>query len=572
MKLRSRLAWSMLLAVSAGAFTAGVISYRRAAARLEERLVLDLEREAHLVAAALSSRPGSIDLAASRLGVLVGRRVTIMDETGVVLGDSDFDAAAIRLLDNHSDRPEVRQALREGTGADRRVSTATNRDEIRVAIAAWPGVVRVSAPATELAGSTSPIFVPTLLGILVGGVVGLVFSLGIARQIGRPLSALTDGLTETGAGHVPRLPDSRVPEVRAALLAFRVMAERLGKRIDALAGEREQTRAVIDGTVEGIVAASERGTIVHLNPAAREYLGLDVGHDVPNLSELFYEKEARAVVDSVRAGGTEPGREVQLRGRRVLMTARPLRDGGAVLGLLDVTEARKVQAVRRDFVANVSHELKTPLTSILGYAETLLEGGVAPDVTHEFLGIIRQNARRMQRIVEDLLDLARVESGAWAPQPETLDLATVVREAWSALGDRPDEAEVDLVITVPDGFVLSADREALQHILTNLFDNAIRHTPPHGKVTVSGEETADRTVVVVADTGSGIPAEHVPRIFERFYRVDPGRSRDEGGTGLGLSIVRHLVEVHGGEITLRSAVGGGTSVRMAFPHPQAAAA
>ncbi len=237
--------------------------------------------------------------------------------------------------------------------------------------------------------------------------------------------------------------------------------------------------------------------------------------------------------------------------------------------LRDVTEVRRLEAVRRDFVANVSHELKTPLTSIVGYAETLAaeaaEGGGTD--TGRFAQTILDNARRMQRLVDDLLDLSRIESGGWQPHPAVVDVAAAARDAFAPFADRAAGAGVTFETTVPpEATHVVVDPEALREIFTNLFDNSLRHTPGGGRLRVTAELADGGITVAVGDTGSGIPGEHLPRIFERFYRVDPGRSRAQGGTGLGLAIVKHLVEAHGGRVTAESTLGRGTTIRSTFPH------
>jgi signal transduction histidine kinase len=222
--------------------------------------------------------------------------------------------------------------------------------------------------------------------------------------------------------------------------------------------------------------------------------------------------------------------------------------------------------VRCDFVANVSHELKTPLTSISGYAETLVHDAADPATHKRFLDVILANARRMQRLVDDLLDLSRIESGGWRPQPEVLDSATAAREAWALFADRAGQQGVGFEVGIePGGEQVLADPDALRQVLTNLFDNALRYTPRGGRIRVRAIPEAGGVRVSVEDTGSGIPNEYVSRIFERFYRVDPHRSREEGGTGLGLAIVKHLVEAHEGEVGASSQLRVGTQISCWFP-------
>jgi two-component system phosphate regulon sensor histidine kinase PhoR len=262
-------------------------------------------------------------------------------------------------------------------------------------------------------------------------------------------------------------------------------------------------------------------------------------------------------------------REIEVDERTLLMNARPLPAGGAVLVLHDLTELRRLESMRRDFVANVSHELKTPLTSISGYAETLLSDTPDPETTRRFVATIAANARRMQRLVDDLLDLAKLEAGRWQPEPEPLELAAVCREVWDTLSDRSRTPTVDFGVEIgPGAEELEADPDAVRQILTNLLENSLRYTPAGGRIICRSARVGQGIALSVEDTGSGIVPDHLPRIFERFYRSDPARSREEGGTGLGLAIVKHLVEAHGGRVSAESERGVATTVTCWFPEVQ----
>jgi len=255
----------------------------------------------------------------------------------------------------------------------------------------------------------------------------------------------------------------------------------------------------------------------------------------------------------------------------LLMNARPLPSGGAVLVIHDLSDVRRLEAMRRDFVANVSHELKTPLTSISGYAETLLTDAPDSETTKRFLATILTNARRMQRLVDNLLDLARLEAGGWQPERESVDLAELAHEAWSSLADGARIKSMDFSVDVPeDAATVYADADAVRQVLCNLLENSLRHTPAGGRIVCRSRREDDGVAVSVTDNGAGIVREHLPRVFERFYRADPSRSREEGGTGLGLAIVKHLVEAHGGRVSAESERGIGTTITCWFPeHPPA---
>ncbi|HET8623103.1 MAG TPA: ATP-binding protein, partial [Gemmatimonadales bacterium] len=294
--------------------------------------------------------------------------------------------------------------------------------------------------------------------------------------------------------------------------------------------------------------------------------GYDPGESLPDLPELFRVKAAREVVDAVLGGDVVQAREAELDGSLVLLSARPLPSGGALLVLFDQTEIRRLEAVRRDFVANVSHELKTPLTSISGYAETILTDHPDAAVTRRFLEIILSNARRMQRLVDDLLDLSRIEAGRWQPEQDVVDVVAAVQEVWSGLADRAESRRIELSLnTAPGAETVWADPDGLRQVLLNLLDNSLRYSRPGGRVSCSTTVQTGGIVLSVSDTGAGIASEHLPRIFERFYRADHSRSREEGGTGLGLAIVKHVVEAHDGRVWAESERGRGTTVSCWFP-------
>jgi two-component system, OmpR family, phosphate regulon sensor histidine kinase PhoR len=272
----------------------------------------------------------------------------------------------------------------------------------------------------------------------------------------------------------------------------------------------------------------------------------------------------------VLQGRSVQDRQLEMDGRVMLVNARPLPAGGAVLVLHDLTEVRRLETVRRDFVANVSHELKTPLTSISGYAETLLGDTADAGTTRRFLGTILSNARRMQRLVDDLLDLSRIEAGRWQPTRSEVDVAAVARESWASLAGRAGAARVELAFDVPpEAAAVDADLDALRQILTNLLDNSLRYTPEGGRITCMTRRVESGVAVSIRDQGAGITREHLPRIFERFYRADSARSRrrsaEDRGSGLGLAIVQALVLAHGGTVTLTSSPEEGSTFRVELP-------
>ena len=536
---------------------------------LEAEAAAGLEREARLVATLLPPDSATWPEAAHALGAMIQRRVTLIDSGGRVRGDTEFDRAALPGLENHAARPEVVAARRAGSGHDRRVSASTNAPQLYVAVAGGPPglqVVRVSASLDAVSAQIRAVQNAVLAAGLVALAAAAVLAWITSRVLARPLEQLADAARAIAAGQAPAFPVSFVPEVARTSLALRGMHEELADRFARLRREREETRTLIEALSDGIVAASARGEVVSCNAAGRSLLGYPEGAPLPPLSELFHDKRARELLRRVLGGADVVQEPLDLDGRTLLVTGRMLPDGGTLLVLRDVTTLRRLETARRDFVANASHELKTPLTSIAGYAETLRADAASDSAAFRFADTILQNAHRMQQLVDDLLDLARIESGGWRPAIEVVELAAAVGDAWHDVEDCGSAANVTFTVTIaPEAHAVPADPTALRQILVNLLDNALRHTPPGGRIGVTAELAQDSVRIAVSDTGVGIAAEHLPRIFERFYRVDPARSRQRGGTGLGLSIVRHLVEAHGGRVEAESELGRGTTIRMTFP-------
>lgn len=570
MRLATRFFLSASLLVAATVLGLTVAADRILRERLEQQTAEGLEREARLVARLIPADSTTWPAVAIRLGSLIGHRVTLIDATGRVRGDTEFPADALPQLENHAHRPEVMEALAAGLGESKRYSVSTDVNRIYLAIRDGPpglSIVRVSA---TLAAVDAPINA-IQHAIWLSGVVVIAFAALLAwvgsRYYAQHLLRLTRAAQAIAEERSPAFPDSRIPEIAQHTRALRAMHDELDSRFAALRREREESAALVEAMADGIIATDARGVIRTVNAAARRLLRVEPAAPLPPLAELFHDKAARAVVEDARVGRDVSQRELRLGDRHVVVTAHPLPDGGSLLVLRDISALRRLETVRRDFVANVSHELKTPLTAIAGYAETLVSEAAPDTSTAQFATTILTHAHRMQRLVEDLLDLSRIESGGWRPRPVELDVATAVREAWGPFAERARAAAVELAVAVGAGAErLHADPDALRQIFTNLFDNALRYIPaPGGRVTVTAAAVSGRIAIAVADTGTGIPTAHLSRIFERFYRVDPSRSREQGGTGLGLSIVKHLMEAHGGRVEAESAANRGTTIRLEFP-------
>jgi two-component system, OmpR family, phosphate regulon sensor histidine kinase PhoR len=569
-KLVTRLFASIGLLVAAavaGSIIAADVLLRR---HLERDIAGELEREAQLVAAFTPADSTRWPEFAALAGARLGRRVTLIDPEGHVRGDTEFDRPSLTRLENHRSRPEVRAVLDSAkrVGMNERLSASTNEPQMYVAIRAGPpegglAVVRVSTTLAVVDAQVHAVQRAVAIAGLAMLIAAWIVAWLLARVLARPLVRIGAAARDIAAGRPAEFPDVHVPELAHQVDALRAMHHELERRFEDLRREREESGTLLEALSDGVLAADKRGTVISTNSAARRLLGYGDTEALPPLGELFHDRAHRTLMREVLTGAVVEGRELDLGDRTVVVSARPLEEGGTLLVLSDVTDVRRLETIRRDFVANVSHELKTPLTAIAGYAETLAAESSDAQATG-FAQTIVENARRMQRLVDDLLDLSRIESGGWQPEPRTVNVEGAARDAWTPFSERAANRGVTFE-TVTNSSSVSGDPEALRQIFTNLYDNALRHTPRGGKIRVVAQSAGADTVVRVSDTGSGIPAEHLPRIFERFYRVDPGRSRQEGGTGLGLAIVKHLVEAHGGRVEAESELGRGTAILLHFP-------
>ena len=565
MRLTQRLLIGSLIIVGVLVTLVVAILDGRLRIRFYEESAAALLREARLVAA--QWRPGlDVDSLANEAGRALGHRVTLIDSTGRVVGDSEFDHPALDALENHLTRTEVAEAARTGTGAARRVSASAGDEELYAAVRAGSGFARVSVSASSIQRLFARARADVLLAAAVALGLALVLAWLFSRSVARPVVELRDVARSLAAGDLARRPSLAAPgEVGDLASAIHRLAEQLSSRIEALEAEEVRLAALTESLNEGVVAIDARQQVVQLNERARSLLGLR--DDVPfATSNLPRERGLREAIGAALSGHAVDAHEVQIGGRELALTARPLPAGGAVVALFDLTPVRRLETVRRDFVANASHELRTPLTVIGGFAETLLDDTLPNEQRRQFAETVLANAQRMQRIVDDLLDLSRIESGGWKPNPTRVDVRALAEEAFATAKQRrsvSDKVELRME-TSPDASHVWADATALRQVLANLVDNAVRHTS-EGAVTVFSRRTAGGVAIGVSDTGIGIASEHLARIFERFYRVDTGRSRSEGGTGLGLAIVKHLVEGHGGRVRAQSTVGRGTTIWAELP-------
>ncbi|HJP84759.1 MAG TPA: ATP-binding protein [Gemmatimonadaceae bacterium] len=567
MKLAHRLLLQSLAIVAVMVISVVLIIDNQLYKRIAGQTVHDLAGEARLVALEWTSTANA-DSLADNAGAATGHRITLIDSTGHVVGDSDFDGPALQALENHSARPEVVAARNSGMGSSRRMSPSTGEEQLYVAVKARPGFARVSVTTKTVqelfARARSGVIAAGLIAFLLAAILAGLF----ARSVSRPITELRDVAQSIAAGERRRHPALAAPgEVGDLADAIHRLAEQLEARLTALDIEQARLSALVETLNEGVMAITPEQEIVRINATCRRLLSINV--NVPFSMDLLPREPTLrdAILLALHGTATEP-EEINIGDRTLSLIARPLANGGAVVALFDLTPIRKLEAVRRDFVANVSHELRTPLTIVGGFAETLQDPDIPAARRVEFARTIYSNTHRMQRIVDELLDLSRIESGHWQPRPQPIRVGDVAAEIFGRLGQIARDKGVSLETHIGrDASTIEADRTALEQIAFNLVENAIRHTPAGGTVAIETIREGGFVALVVRDTGSGISAEHLPRIFERFYRVDAGRSREAGGTGLGLAIVKHLAEAHGGSVEADSTEGRGTTIKVLFPTP-----
>ncbi|MBS2017785.1 MAG: PAS domain-containing protein [Deltaproteobacteria bacterium] len=417
--------------------------------------------------------------------------------------------------------------------------------------------------------------------LVAGAVVGfLVSELGV-RWVDETVTPLTSVARRMHGGDLTvRARTAREQDLGQLGSAIDQLAESLSRTVGELRSERDLVSRILDGMQEGVLLLDKDGKVALMNPSLREMLLLRADVLGQPLLEVVRHAELKELLDRARTTQKTCSGEVELGGlkpRRLLVRGTAFTEesgnagekaGGLLAVFFDVTDIRRLESLRRDFVANVSHELRTPVTAVLSAAETL-EGALAkdPEAAKRFLGIIERNAARLQRLIEDLLDLSRIESRELRLRPERFAFEPFATHLLGMFRERADKRRITLKLEGAKSVDVDADRRALEQVLTNLVDNAVKYCPEGSTVILRGERAEGRVRLDVEDNGSGIEEKHLPRLFERFYRVDTGRSREMGGTGLGLSIVKHLVEAMGGTIEVSSTVGKGTTFAIALPDP-----
>jgi len=582
-KIRPRLTLSFTLVAALSTLVAGLFLNRAISRHISDQTAHKLWEEARLVrdlASAGDHLTRSADDFADRLGRDLSVRVTIISAGGKVLGDTDLDGGDLANVENHSGRPEVREAMQRGAGQSIRYSATLAESMLYVALRTDPadpsrGVVRLAVPLTAVRKVQEemrlPLLTAGLVSILAAALLGWVAArrpAGRLAEIARTAAEIASGATQT------RAPVTGRDEVSDLARSVNRMADQLAERLALLSRERNELRSILDGMVEGVILTDDLGTILLANRAFERILGVTGPVTGRRPVEVVRLPALQEAVDLGLRADKPIVREISLPGpveRVIRVSLAALRHGdqrvGAVAVFHDVTELKKLENLRRDFVANVSHELRTPLTAIRGYVETLRDGGLDdPRQAAEFIAVIHRHTQRLQALIEDLLDLSAVEQGKARLHLGPLLLREAAAHVEAVIRPAAEAKRQTLSFEVPGDLPwLLANSDGLARVLINLLDNAVKFTPEGGEITLSAFQAAGRVVLSVTDSGVGIPSEEIARIFERFYRVDHSRDRQEGGTGLGLAITKHLTQAMGGTIDVESAPGRGTTFRLTFP-------
>jgi two-component system, OmpR family, phosphate regulon sensor histidine kinase PhoR len=490
-------------------------------------------------------------------------RATIIDKSGKVLADSEANPSE---MENHATRPEFISALAGKPGVDTRTSHTLGIQFLYSAEPTSFGAVRLAYPLSSIQQVERNVRRELLeasgVALLVGFTLALIGSESVARRLRRMVAFAQ----EIAAGNLSaRLPESGSDEIAILASTLDKTARRLEANFRNLETSRQQLETLLNSMQDAVVAVSAKREVAWFNGAMECLAASPIEVGAPVIRAVRDPDFLRVVADVLEYKKSQSVTLFSIKlGHTFGMTSAPLPDGGAICVLRDNTAIARVERTRRDFTANVSHELRTPLTSLLGYAETLMD--ITTDSkSREFLEIIRRNGQRMSRLTEDLLTLARVESGEDQLQEAPASASELLRDAQASFGEAADRKGVSIKIVESSELRVLADRDAIHQVFGNLIDNALKYAGEARVLEIGAKESPDELEFYVRDYGPGIPSEHLPRLFERFYRVDKARSREAGGTGLGLAIVKHIVLNHGGRAGVRSDLGHGSAFWFRLP-------
>ena len=547
----------------------------------------DLKSRAHLIEKQISTNLANqdfkeIDNFCKQIAVTSSTRITVILHNGEVIADSDEIPSRMK---NHADRPEFQDALKQGSGNSIRFSETLGKKMMYLAIPIKKqngeilAIVRTSITLIAIDEALESIYKKLFWASIIVAVCAAVISLGISKKISRPLEQMTKVAKHFASGKLDyRLPVPNTTELAELAKALNKMAQQLNTKIDTITKERSQIQAILSSMIEGVLSVDSSGRIVSINKAAAELLGIDSAKSHGrSIEEVIrnpqLQQYIKSTLENKQATETEcfvlndGGRFLQLYGSG--LTDNQDNNNGAVLVLHDITRTRQLEEVRRDFVANVSHELKTPITSIKGFVETLLDGAInEPKEVKRFLEIIARHSDRLNAIIEDLLSLSRLEEDSEKRKLsfEKTSIRPTLVSAIELSKVRADQKHITVELLCDKEITVKINSVLIEQAVLNLIDNAVKYSSSsNSKIQVGAQRTENEVLITVSDQGCGIEKEHFDRIFERFYVVDKSRSRKLGGTGLGLAIVKHIAHVHGGNIAIESKFGSGSTFTIHLP-------
>ncbi|MEB3750195.1 ATP-binding protein [Geobacillus sp. FSL W8-0032] len=578
--LRSRLLFWLVALIAAVLIALGFLLGQLLKEFYTETINKRMEKEAKALAILLENEPlERIRTDLQEMGDELSSRITVLDRDGRVR----FDSGRIAAISDKDHARIIRSILPTTTSA--RFSVIEKTDDVYYCLVPYgpsgqDGYVVVSTPTSSLKAVNERIWGVLISSLGMALVVIIALGWKIANQYMRPIEEATKVAFELEKGnYAARVPDGEYKEAGMLVRSINRLARHLQEMSRAREIQTDRLHTLIENVGSGLLFIDHRGHVFLINRAFQSQFHIDPSDALYRpYADVLPHRDIVRLIDEIFMTEAAMRRHMRLtvgiERKHFDVYGAPIIGKGAewkgiVVVFHDITELKRLEQIRKDFVANVSHELKTPVTSIKGFAETLLDGAMKDEQALEhFLAIILKESERLQTLVEELLDLSKIEQQGFQLQWEEVNAAEIMEEAAAVFRQRAAAKRIALQVKAPPDLVIRGDRNRLKQILLNLLANAIAYTPEQGQVTVDAGETAQEVWLRVKDTGIGIEKKEIPRIFERFYRVDKARSRDSGGTGLGLSIVKHLVEAHHGSITVESEVGRGTVFTIHFPKPE----
>jgi len=559
-----------LVLIAACMLTMNVLIQRAWEGMLSKEIESSMRDKTLMLATRLASTPPEQRIQVLRqVAAEADARATLMDQSGKVLFDSEADASK---MENHADRPEVQEAMKGHVASSTRLSRSLHISFLYEAAPVPGGVVRLAYRLSVIDDINRQVRNNLLKTSAVAALLALALAFIAAQSIGRRLVRITAFAERVAAGDLSaRIQEESSDEIAHVASALDKTARKLEESFRVVESSRQTLETLLNSMQEPVIAVAEDGRVLWANQRMERLLPSGIRLGEPLVQSARDPEILRAVQTALESRDIVVARAAKIFSGRIFdLTAAPMPGGGVVAVMHDQTEIERVEKTRRDFIANVSHELRTPLTSIQGYAETVLDHEKLSDNAHEFLEIIRKNAMRMARLTEDLLVLARVESGERSFKLDAATPQELLDEAVQTFQEIADSHDIELTVMNTASSIVSVDRDAIHQVFSNLIDNAMKYGEEGHKILIGACEREDGVQFFVRDFGAGIPSEHLPRLFERFYRVDKARSRESGGTGLGLAIAKHVVRAHGGTIKAESELNHGATFYFTLPREEVA--